>query len=467
MMTEDTNESYTVVPIGRPKLIEITRKLSLTPPFFEITERIFSTTELAIEFEELRNEIKRLNEMLEIQAKLVEVGKKDVKALEKEAEKIPQLEKKIQQVEKLNGETRRENTRLSQTIEQERRRSQQALTEATSLKTQVDQIERRYKQKDAELNTTVNEFETYKTLATTQISTLESKLNETETQLNRHRVVLDLVPKVRDIPFGLERVLEKGGYEVVESVHLPSYPPLFGPKKPFVRPTQDSEKYNLVGLCMAKDRKNVKSSQDALAFEVRHGGLYVGIADGVSSSHRQSEWAHRLARAAKSATPVDAINEAKTSHKAHAETMLELVDPAFRWMEEQSLHKSSEATLLCLQDIGDGKVLVKRRGDVWAASFSAGTWQVVMEPSAVAATTAFSSDSPIHFDVELDIARPERMLVMTDGVHPTDQEGLEALWLGLHAEDENSFASWVNACDQEGVFDSTDDVSVLAITFKG
>ena len=71
------------------------------------------------------------------------------------------------------------------------------------------------------------------------------------------------------------------------------------------------------------------------------------------------------------------------------------------------------------------------------------------------------------FDVELDIERPERMLVMTDGVHPTGQEGLEALWDGLHSDDEKFFASWLIDCDQQGVFDSTDDVSVLAITFKG
>ena len=138
-MPEDTNKSNAVVPIGEPQVIEMTRKISFTPPFFVITERIFSTTELATEFEEMREEIKRLNEMLEIQAKLVEVGKKEIKSLEKEVENIPQLEMKIREVEKINGETRRENTRLSQTIEQERRRSQQALTEATSLKTQVDQ----------------------------------------------------------------------------------------------------------------------------------------------------------------------------------------------------------------------------------------------------------------------------------------------------------------------------------------
>ena len=55
---------------------------------------------------------------------------------------------------------------------------------------------------------------------------------------------------------------------------------------------------------------------------------------------------------------------------------------------------------------------------------------------------------------------------MTDGIHPTDGEGLEALWNGLHLKEDAEFDEWKSASVQTGVFDATDDVSVLAITFS-
>jgi hypothetical protein len=146
--------------------------------------------------------------------------------------------------------------------------------------------------------------------------------------------------------------------------------------------------------------------------------------------------------------------------------MLDLVDPQFRWMEEQMLHKSSQATLLTLQDTNQDMIQLKRRGDVWAAAYTDGAWKVVMEPSKVAGTTAFSSNETTVFDTEIELPRPDRILVMTDGIHPTDGDGLEALWNGLHLKEDAEFDVWKSTSDQTGVFDATDDVSVLAISFS-
>jgi len=460
------NQNQITNGIRNPKVIEIKREYSIKPPFFTFTERIFSSAEVALEFEEMREEIERLVLEKSTLQKMDVLNQKEIKEIKKELDSLSSIKQQYRVVEKDLDNKTKENNKIKRDLTQERSNKGKAERTLSHVKQELTTLDRRFKTQQKELELAKKAYSEYESRTTKEIKDLETNLEKIESQTSRYGTMLNLISKVRDIPFGLERVLEKGGIEVNDVDTCVSYPPLVGSKKECVRPSFESDDWNIRGLCMAKDRANVKSSQDALAFDVRHGTLHVGIADGVSTSHRQSEWAHRLARAGLSPQPIDAIEQSRKQHQDHAETMLDLVDPQFRWMEEQMLHKSSQATLLTLQDTKQDTIQLKRRGDVWAAAYSDGAWKIVMEPSKVAGTTAFSSNETTVFDTEIELARPDRILVMTDGIHPTDGEGLEALWNGLHLKEDAEFDEWKSTSDQTGVFDATDDVSVLAITFS-
>ena len=460
------NQNQITNGMRNPKVIEIKREYSIKPPFFTFTERIFSSAEVALEFEEMREEIERLIQEKSTLQKMDDLNQKEIKEIKKELDSLSSIKQQYRVAEKALDNKTKENNNLKRGLTEERSNKAKAERTLSHAKQELTTLDRRFKSQQKELELAKKTHSEYESRTTQEINDLEANLEKIEAQTSRYGTMLNLVSKVRDIPFGLERVLEKGGIEVDDVDTSVSHPALVGSKKAFVRPSLERDDWNIRGLCIAKDRSNVKSSQDALAFDVRHGTLYVGIADGVSTSHRQSEWAHRLARAGLSPQPINAIEQARKQHQDHAETMLDLVDPQFRWMEEQMLHKSSEATLLTLQDTKQDTIQLKRRGDVWAAAYTDGAWNIVMEPSKVAGTTAFSSNEATVFDTEIELARPDRILVMTDGIHPTDGDGLEALWNGLHLKEGAEFDEWKSTSDQTGVFDATDDVSVLAITFS-
>lgn len=452
---------------GPPVMVEVLRKYSLTPPFCSFTERIFSTEELALEFQRLQATINELEQARDVLEKMDAVNQKIIQQKNDEITTLSKRENHRQALEKEVTRVRKENTKLSQSLNNLQSTHRQLQTTETKLRHELNTAIRRGTESDEKAKTLEMELKQHKIRNETTIASLKSELEANAAQLSRYTTVLELIPKVRTVPFGIERVLERAGFQVSAPSQLASYPPLTGQPLRYVRPTLTNSRWNVRGLCMAKNRENVKTSQDAVAFEMRNGALYVGVADGVSTSHRQSEWAHRLAHAALHPTPLEGIALAAEHHASHATTMLDLVDPKLRWMEEQMVDKSSEATLLCLHDTGGQKVTMKRRGDVWAAALIEGKWTIVLQPSKVAATTAFSSKQPSNFDEELEIPRPQRMLVMTDGVHPTNAEGLESLWNGLHLAEDDLFNEWIVASDRDGAFDRTDDVSILAIDMKG
>jgi hypothetical protein len=449
-----------------PVMVEVLRKYSLTPPFCSFTERIFSTEALALEFQSLQATINELEQAREVFEKMDAVNKKIIQQKNDELAVLSKREKHLQRFEKEVIKIRKENTKLSQALGNLQSTHRQLQSDQTQLSNQLKSANRRAIESEQKATSVKEEFLQYKIRNEREMTSLRGEIEAKDAQLARSKKVLELIPKVRTIPYGVERVLERGGFEVSAPSQLPSHPPLTGKPVPYARPTLTNPKWNVRGLCMAKDRENVKTSQDALSFDVRHGTLYVGISDGVSTSHRQSEWAHRLALAALHSSPIEGIALAAEHHASHAKTMLELVDPKLRWMEEQMIDKSSEATLLCVHDTGEQTVTLKRRGDVWAAAMVNGAWTIVMEPSKVAATTAFSSKQASAFDDELEISRPQRMLVMTDGVHPTNPEGLASLWEGLHIAKEDAFNEWIAEADRDEVFDRTDDVSILGIEMK-
>ena len=105
-------------------------------------------------------------------------------------------------------------------------------------------------------------------------------------------------------------------------------------------------------------------------------------------------------------------------------------------MEEQMLHKSSGTLHPTGYQAGYDSAKASACLGCCLLGWGVG---IVMEPSKLAGTTAFSSNETTVFDTEIELPRPERILVMTDEIHPTDGEGLEALWSGLQLEEDAEF----------------------------
>jgi hypothetical protein len=292
------------------------------------------------------------------------------------------------------------------------------------------------------------------------------RADSAEAVAEKQATLLGLIPKVKQIPFGVERLLHRAGVDVGPLVDLPSYPPLAGPEVPFVRPQHRSERYALEALCLSKERTNVAKSQDAMAFREVDGEFIVTVADGVSTSHRQSEWAHRIVRAGLALDPLAAIESAQAVHQEHERTLLELTPPAERWMAEASLGKPSHATLMRVHCRRDGSVRLQRCGDGWAAAYKDGVWSVVMAPSSVTGTNAAVSDQPFTFDDEVTVERPERLMIMTDGLNPTDHDGLVSVHDALAHQDKSTMAQNIRSLDEENAFDD-DDVTIVMLDFGG
>ena len=209
----------------------------------------------------------------------------------------------------------------------------------------------------------------------------------------------------------------------------------------------------------------MSKSQDACAFEYRDGRLLIGVADGVSTSHRQSEWAHRCVRFALDDDPCKANKEQRNLHEEHAATFLELEPESTRWMAEAATGKKSDATLMRVE-ANENNVTLQRRGDVWAATFdlSSNEWRTVLAPSSDDGTMAVSSNEALVFTDELTIVKPDRLLVMTDGLNPTDQEGFELLWKSINEQGSMAFETWLQKALAGTTF-AEDDVTVVAVDF--
>ena len=110
--------------------------------------------------------------------------------------------------------------------------------------------------------------------------------------------------------------------------------------------------------------------------------------------------------------------------------------------------------------------MLQRRGDVWAATWNAASkeWRVVLSPSSEDGTMAVSSDEVLEFTDKIEISKPDRLLLMTDGLNPTDHKGFELLWKNLKEDDSGVFDAWLQQALSGTTF-AEDDVTVVAVDF--
>ena len=437
------------------------------------TEYAFTDGQMATEFERtrkandnLRNSLKETTTALNLQKESIDGQKKTIQELRTELKSATRLRQEFATLQTKHEHLTQRQRRTADDLAKEkklaahlRREHTASLNHIRSLKSANNTLETTLKKAQQTHTTRLKD-------ADNALRDAHQRAESAELEAGQHATVLGLIPKVKQIPFGMERLLHRTGVDVGPMVDLPSYPPLAGPKVPFVRPQYRSARYTLEALCLSKERADVTKSQDAMAFREVDDEFILTVADGVSTSHRQSEWAHRIVRAGLALKPLVTIASTQSVHQEHERTLLDLTPPAERWMAEASLGKSSHATLMRVHCRRDGSVRLQRCGDGWAAAYKDGIWSVVMAPSGVTGTNAAVSNQPFTFDDEVTIERPERLMVMTDGLNPTDPEGLESVHDALARRSNGSMNEFIERQDETNLFDD-DDVTIALINFGG
>ena len=217
---------------------------------------------------------------------------------------------------------------------------------------------------------------------------------------------------------------------------------------------------------LAKENQPASLSQDACSFGEIDGVLKFAVADGVSTSSRQSEWAQRLVRACVTADEElnDRFTLAQQRHEIDGPNLGKLVDPASAWAWETQLEQASHATLLIGNLAPNGTLHMRRQGDTWAAvkSGEEKEWQIVFNPSPVNGTKAITSQAPLTFEESSDITNVSKVMVMTDGVASSNTAFLDKLWECVTSGKEEVLEDFVVNGRKIGDFEN-DDVTVVAM----
>lgn len=468
------NRTVNTTPYATPKAAKIiTRRWQLFPiPGWTVETIEFSSRELEERFDSLNSakehsekiasdallEVDRLNSLLNQKDASNEAIRKKLEQQTKKAQKVPKLEGEIrsaqQSLRTVNGELGRSRARVS-TLERQEVKLKSRESELTR---QLNDHRKQSKDDEKKWNDFIKKSEEVRQL-------LEQNLNQAETRSRHLEVAFSLLPRMSEIPYGHNSLSRKTGLPLSRRVGEASHPSMYTEPQPYERPSLETPMGVVRSLCLSKERDNVSKSQDACAFEYRDGRLFIGVADGVSTSHRQSEWAHRCVRSALGDNPHQAHEHQRKVHDRNAETFLELEPETTRWMAQSATGKKSDATLMRV-DAGQDKVVLQRRGDVWAATWNAASkeWRVVLSPSSEDGTMAVSSDEVLEFTDKIEISKPDRLLLMTDGLNPTDHKGFELLWKNLKEDDSGVFDAWLQQALSGTTF-AEDDVTVVAVDF--
>ena len=217
---------------------------------------------------------------------------------------------------------------------------------------------------------------------------------------------------------------------------------------------------------MAKENQPSSSSQDACSFGEVNGVLKFAVADGVSTSNRQSEWAQRLVRACVAGDEElpDRFILAQHNHEIDGPNLSKLVDPQIAWAWEDKLEQESHATLLIGTLAPNGTLHMSRQGDTWAAVKIGDEkdWKIVFNPSQINGTKAITSLAPLSFEESSDLTNVSKIMLMTDGIASSSTPFLDKLWECVTADSAGKMEDFVVAGRITGDFEN-DDVTIVAI----
>jgi len=219
-------------------------------------------------------------------------------------------------------------------------------------------------------------------------------------------------------------------------------------------------------VASAKPCEPVGRSQDRYAYGEVDGNAVAVVADGVSRSHRQEEWSHRIVEAVlvPNGEVAQALKKVAAEHQVEGPLLRPLLNDALTWAWDSKSERSSHATLIRAQLSPKGKCQVERVGDTWAVAKTsrAATWKVILSPSSENGTKAVDSQNPVFPDEIWEGENISKLIIMTDGFAKMEDDLLDNLFQLLLAKDDSGLAKFIEDGRANG-YACNDDVTAIAL----
>jgi myosin heavy subunit len=377
-----------------------------------------------------------------------------------------------QKLQKEKDSLEKMNTHLTQTNQKNTIQKTQILNENQFLQREIDAKAASLKKVEVKTQVLEKQNQTLENQLETIKSETEQKIQSMEQQSSNNEKYLQQVYSLRHSPAALQLLQKRINAPLTtmnpdDSIYSLPIPCL----QETVQQTHQSVATMKVSAAIfSKENGPASRSQDACSFGEVEGRLTFAVADGVSTSNRQSEWAKRLVTACIGPEDIrdSRFKKAQSKHKIDGEKLTTLIDDNVAWVWEEKLAEQSDATLLTGHITPEGNARLHRRGDTWAATKKKNgrKWNIILPPSTVNGTHAVNSHSPLEFDESIDISDVSKLLIMTDGVASTDSKFLDELWSKVTGNDPGQLEYLVEEGRQENTFDN-DDITIVAIDTRG
>ena len=440
--------------------------------------------------DQLNEKIKMLNSALRFELQNKEILEKDVN---KSVKSLNELKERYARMDKENKKLVRESQTISANFHRVKNENENLFRANTKLQKDVQRLgreiattqnnNRKLKNDIGEKTKTASEFERKLRNVEEQKKDIEIKMETLQVETDQQMLslkqqsannenYLQLLFNQRNSPAALQLLQKRikapstkmNPDELIFTLPLPCL------QEKVQQIHQSVATMKVSAAIFSKEDAPASVSQDACSFGEVEGRLTFAVADGVSTSSRQSEWSKRLASACIGPEKLreSRFKNAQIQHKEDGEKLTPLIDSNLAWVWEAKLAEQSDATLLTGYIEPDGNARLHRRGDTWAAmkKKNGRKWTIIFPPSAVNGTQAVNSHSPLVFDESIDLSEISKLLVMTDGVASSDSKFLDELWSKVTENNPGQLSDLVRKGRRENTFEN-DDITIVAINPRG
>ena len=378
----------------------------------------------------LEVENKKLHNKIGVDKKRINNLENDLKTYRTKLRQFENTITRLDRIKKNHELTRKELSGKDNKITELERRNRELTTNSNISRDEKNRLQQEFDSKCKENNKIRNSLITKEE----EISDIRKKIQNLE---KKNKSLSDLNDKLRDqIPYlidgeddmtkaQIKKNLEierskKIGEEILPMRHNSNSVQFY---------STSTKKYDIHMNISAKSGLLASESQDAVAVGKIRNGFHIAIADGVSTSHRQAEWAKRLVGniAKKNKFNHLDIIDVQKEHQDMRNEITPFLNKNMLWIHESKLGKESHSTLLsCV--IKNDQLITNRCGDLWMAgkNNSENSWTILVKPSTDNGTEAVASNSDCKFISE-KFEMMDELLIMTDGISGTADEFLDEL----------------------------------------